>query len=218
MATPPTSEMRACRAGGPLTERQERFARGVAMGLDLAQAYADAGYAVDIAGNNHPTHIKTRAQRVLQNFRVAARVGELRQTAVEPAVRDALALAGATLALDAVERRMHVHRQLERIAELAIVDRRYGEAMDALRMIGSDVGMWGTDKPGAEPAQLARTDAQVMRQAAQIGAAAGAAGAIAQDDIMRRLEQSRRGREAGPSPVRMVDVTPGAPGMAAAAE
>ncbi len=205
------SDVRAERDVLRLTEAQERFARAIAIGVDIVQAYLDAGYTLG-PGNDGAAQIRYRARNLLAKAKIAQRVAQLRQDAVEPAVHHALGVAAATMALDQVERRGWVHGQLQIIATRATDAGEYGVALDALRMIGADVGMWAGQGDG--PARDGMSREAVARQAAQVGAAAGAAaGIVAQTDIMARLERARTRIGA-----RILDVTPGAPPVAAAAE
>lgn len=206
------AEIRESR-GGKLTESQELFARALALGVDLVQAYLDAGYQLG-QKNNAPSQIRHKAALLLKKPHVSMRVAELRNAAVEPAVHRALAVAATSMVLDHVERRRWVHDQLQIIATRATDAGDYGSALDALRMIGADVGMWAGQ--GDAPAAAGMSRAAVQREAAQVGAAAGAAaGIVAHTDIMSRLE---RARGATAVAARILDVTPTAPALAAAAE
>lgn len=199
--------------GGRLTESQELFARALALGVDLVQAYLDAGYQLG-QKNNAPSQIRHKASLLLKKPHVSLRVAQLKHEAVEPAVHQALATSATAQALDQVRRRAWVHDQLQVIAVQATTSGHYDSALAALRMIGADVGMWA-GSPDAPP----MTREQAQREAAQVGAAAGAAaaGVVAHSDILARLQRSRSqpaGRPEGP----IVDVTPIAPALATAAE
>jgi len=163
-----------------LTDQQERFCRGLAVGLPLIDAYKEAGYNLG-KGNNNPAAVRIRAASLAGQPKLQRRIGQL-EAATGPAVEKALANAAGAMAVDLVERRAWVHRQLETIAVRATNTERYGDALDALRMIGEDIGMgWAT--PGGSTAG---------RQAARIGAAAGvAAGAAMSTGILDQLRAAR---------------------------
>lgn len=183
-----------------VTPQQERFVRLVVSGMDPAEAYIAAGYQLG-PGNNAPSKVKRRAGDLLLRPHIQRRVGELEPTAAGAAV-EAVASGAKRMVMDAIERQHWTRAAIMRLVEKATHEGAYDAALDALRMLGADAGMWADmveqGQQAAPPTSSVRR--AVNREAAAVGAAAAGAvtaGIVAGADIMDKLRQARNAPQPG---------------------
>lgn len=111
-----------------LTWNQELFALNMIKQGDPIQAYISSGY--NIAFNEPMEFLKLKAERVLKNPKVRARMNELHEEAVLDTIRNSKITADDVIA------------RLLRIADRAEEQDEFTAAIKATELIGKDMGMF----------------------------------------------------------------------------
>lgn len=209
------------RAGGKpgprrptLSEKQELFCVLVSTGVGPDEAFLEAGYILG-AGNNLPSQVKRHARLLMEKPHIAERIEELIRAArgaveahdqgVPPALTDPVAVGAVRVVLDAIERQAWTRQALMLLISKATNEGQYDSALDGLRMLGTDAGMWPEQVAEGQRTPLpGRTRSAAQREAAAMGAAAAGAvtaGIVAGSDILDKLRQARGGGSRKSAPV-----------------
>lgn len=154
--------------------------------MDLVRAYLEAGYTPG-ARNSNPAAIEAKAAKLDNQPKIQRRIGELTAMA-KPAVEKAVIAAAVNYQVNLVERRRYVHDMLAKVSEMATERGDWEDALEALKLIGKDVGMWGADQPETGMRASGRFAARTA-EAAAMGAATGISMSA---HMLRRIEEARK--------------------------